>query len=279
MTEAPREAKAYPNVGFEQPMLEDWFDTLEYAVDLLRSGSLRLDGSRDPATLNALSTCLIHLVSKLQPRLDGTIDALLVAQRLAGGSWNELSRDTEEAIGTLRSRVKKIETDGSYWAKWARGELNPHHERYPVELTAPTTDWDTDKPVGALLAYVDRLNAQDAADERAGKGVRLGREGVEFQLGEAGRDFLSAIAPLRPPTGPIQGGVRSLDPELVVQLVPAYGVDGWWHLQIPPHSSRLAQTYMIEQADAARLLAAATADPIIPGRGEAAGQDEGSDRG
>ncbi|MFK4091081.1 hypothetical protein ACI2LF_43650 [Kribbella sp. NPDC020789] len=156
----------YPNLGMEYAVLHDHLDTVEYAVNLLRSGSLKLDGSRDPGTLSALYTCINDLVHGLQPRFEGVIDALLLAHRAAGGSWNELATAADTASTTMQSRVKKAESKSSVWVDWARGDLNPHVVRHPVKLPGSAAP-DPSTPYGRLRAEREAEEAAIAAAERA----------------------------------------------------------------------------------------------------------------
>jgi hypothetical protein len=132
-------ATRYANLtGDDAVQLHDWLDTVEYAVHLLRSGSLKLDGSRDTATLQALDSCIKDLVLGLQPRFEGVIAALYLARNAAGGSWVELANLTGTASTTLQSRVKKIQSDPQ-WVDWATGAQSPDTERHPVVLHTPHT--------------------------------------------------------------------------------------------------------------------------------------------
>jgi hypothetical protein len=253
----------YPNLGFESYMLHDLLETFEYAVNLLRSGSLRLDGTRDPATMNHLNTCLIHLSEKLRPRFEGLLDALLIAHRQAGGSWSELTERSGVPLGTLRSRVKRIETEGSHWAEWARGDLNPHIVRHPFDL-GEAPGFDTTNPLGQFLDHVEKQEAAAAAAERAGLGVPLGKERVSFQLGAAGSKFLDSVMPLPPaPGGPTYPPARrGLPADLMVELHPGPEGDRWWRLHLPAYGDFLPAEHILDRETAARLLAAATAEPL-----------------
>ncbi|MFD7161263.1 hypothetical protein ACFV9C_42225 [Kribbella sp. NPDC059898] len=130
-------ATRYANLTGEDALqLHDWLDTVEYAVHLLRSGSLKLDGNRDPATLQALDACIKDLVIGLQPRFEGVVAALYLARNTAGGSWVELAKLTGTASTTLQSRVKKIQADPQ-WVDWATGAQSPDADRHPVVLHTP----------------------------------------------------------------------------------------------------------------------------------------------
>ncbi|WP_427896734.1 hypothetical protein ACQHIV_42160 (plasmid) [Kribbella sp. GL6] len=251
---------AHPNLGMDGLLMEDWCDSLMQAVSVLRSGSLQLDGSRDPATMSTLHELLIAVSERLQPRIEGVIDALIVAHRAAGGSWGELSDRAGEPIGTLRSRWKRIEANGSHWATWARGELNPHLSYAPVELPAPP---EQEGLVAQRFEQWERETAADAAAERAGKGVQLPNQGATFDLGEGGVAFLDTLQPLTPAKGFPAVGQLTLGPEQEVSVYPG-AEDGWWLLRLFPRNQYEPLVFTISRSVAAELLAAATVDAPRP---------------
>lgn len=108
-------------------MLADWMDTVFYALDRLRSGELRLDGTRDKRTLNDIYTGINHLSVRLIPRLQGIVDALVRAHYDAGGSHSELARAMDVERSTAQTRGDKIRKTAppSTWERWATGELEP----------------------------------------------------------------------------------------------------------------------------------------------------------
>src|SRR6266540_2892783 len=123
--------------------LADWLDTVMYAVALLRSGSLVLDGSRDYGTLSVLDTCLNDLVRRLGPRLDGIVDALVRAHRQAGGSYAELAELMDVPRATAQSRARQItQREPSHWEQWATGDLLDG-TRQPEPMRLPT--WTPEK--------------------------------------------------------------------------------------------------------------------------------------
>ncbi|MFD3407007.1 hypothetical protein ACFWUU_40365 [Kribbella sp. NPDC058693] len=250
----------YPNLLSDATTMPDYMDTVLYALSVLRSGSLQLDGSRDPATMKALADCLIGVSERLRPRLEGIIDALLVAHRAAGGSWAELSDDAGQALGTLRSRVKRIETEGSYWAEWARGDHNQHLGFVSVDLPAPA---EQEGPVARLMDSIEREAAADAAAERAGNGVRLPNHGATFDLGEQGVAFLDTPQPLTPAKGFPAVGELTLAPEQEVSVYPG-PEEGWWLLRMFLRGQYEPLVFTISRTVAAELLAAATADAARP---------------
>lgn len=111
----------------EAAMLADYIDTIYYALDRLRSGELRLDGSRDEQTLSAIYTGINDLSVRLLPRLQGIVDALIRAHYDAGGSHGELARAMDVERSTAQSRADRVRRalPPSTWERWATGELEP----------------------------------------------------------------------------------------------------------------------------------------------------------
>lgn len=107
--------------------LADWMDTVFYALSKLRGGELRLDGTRDGDTLSAIYTGINDLSTRLLPRLQGIIDALIRAHYDAGGSHSELARAMDVERSTAQSRADRVRRTlpPSTWERWATGELEP----------------------------------------------------------------------------------------------------------------------------------------------------------
>lgn len=101
-------------------------DAIVTALDALRAGRLRLDKTRDSATLSTISAALHQATCRLAPRLQGALDALIRAHYDAGGSHGELAAAMEVERSTAQyqgDRVRK--TPPTHWELWAAGELDP----------------------------------------------------------------------------------------------------------------------------------------------------------
>src|SRR5690606_3854575 len=93
-------------------------------------GRLRLDKTRDTATLSTISAALYQMTCRLAPRLQGALDALIRAHYAAGGSHGELAAAMEVERSTAQyqgDRVRKASP--TYWERWAAGELEPEQAR------------------------------------------------------------------------------------------------------------------------------------------------------
>ena len=112
-------------------MVADWMDTVFYALDRLRSGELRLDGTRDEDTLSAIYTGINDISTRLIPRLQGIVEALVRAHYDAGGTHGELARAMDVERSTAQTRGDKIRKTAppSTWERWATGELEPEQAR------------------------------------------------------------------------------------------------------------------------------------------------------
>lgn len=120
-------------VGMEAAPLTDWFDTVLYALDKLRGDELKLDGSRDDATLTSLRIAINDVMCRLEPRLTGLTQALVRAHQQAGGSHGELASAMDVPRGTAQYRAMKVRIqEPSVWELWARGELGTVHETVPA---------------------------------------------------------------------------------------------------------------------------------------------------
>lgn len=108
-------------------LVADWMDTVFYALSKLRSGELRLDGTRDEQTLNVIRTGINDISTRLLPRLQGIVDALIRAHYDAGGSHGELARAMDVERSTAQARGDKVRRTlpPSTWERWATGELEP----------------------------------------------------------------------------------------------------------------------------------------------------------
>src|SRR5512139_740222 len=108
-------------------LVADWMDTVFYALSRLRSGELRLDGTRDEKTLNDIYTGINDISTRLIPRLQGIVDALVRAHYDAGGTHGELARAMDVERSTAQTRGDKIRKTAppSTWERWATGELDP----------------------------------------------------------------------------------------------------------------------------------------------------------
>ena len=108
-------------------VLADWMDTVFYALSKLRSGELRLDGTRDEDTLSAIYTGINDLSVRLIPRLQGIVEALVRAHYDAGGTHGELARAMDVERSTAQTRGDKVRKTAppSTWERWAAGELDP----------------------------------------------------------------------------------------------------------------------------------------------------------
>ena len=108
-------------------LVADWMDTVFYALSRLRSGELRLDGTRDERTLSDIYTGINDLSTRLIPRLQGIVDALVRAHYDAGGTHGELARAMDVERSTAQTRGDKIRKTAppSTWERWATGELEP----------------------------------------------------------------------------------------------------------------------------------------------------------
>ena len=97
------------------------------ALDALRAGRLRLDGTRDGATLSTISTALHQATCRLAPRLQGALDALIRAHYDAGGSHGELAAAMEVERSTAQARGDRVRKTipPTHWEVWAAGELDP----------------------------------------------------------------------------------------------------------------------------------------------------------
>ena len=105
-------------------------DAIVTALDARRAGRLRLDKTRDSATLSTISTALYQMTCRLAPRLQGALDALIRAHYDAGGSHGELAAAMEVERSTAQyqgDRVRKAPP--TYWERWAAGELEPEQAR------------------------------------------------------------------------------------------------------------------------------------------------------
>ncbi len=144
-------------------VLADWMDTAFYALSKLRGGELRLDGSRDEQTLADIYTGINDLSTRLLPRLNGIVDALIRAHYDAGGTHGELARamdvDSRSTAQTRGDKVRKARP--SAWELWATGELET--ERARVADVRP--GWtlvvgDQHLQVGRVVHYVDYGHVQ-----------------------------------------------------------------------------------------------------------------------
>ena len=105
-------------------------DAIVTALDALRAGRLRLDKTRDAATLSTISTALYQMACRLDPRLQGALDALIRAHYAAGGSHAELARAMEVERSTAQARGDRVrKASPTYWERWAAGELEPEQAR------------------------------------------------------------------------------------------------------------------------------------------------------
>ena len=107
-------------------LVADWMDTVFYALSRLRSGELRLDGTRDERTLSDIYTGINDLSVRLIPRLQGIVDALVRAHYDAGGTHGALARAMDVERSTAQTRGDKIrKARPTMWELWATGELEP----------------------------------------------------------------------------------------------------------------------------------------------------------
>lgn len=111
--------------------LADWMDTAFFALSKLRSGELRLDGSKDPDTLDAIYMGINDLSTRLLPRLNGIVQALIRAHYDAGGTHGQLARAMDVERSTAQTRGDKVRRSHppSAWERWATGELEPERAR------------------------------------------------------------------------------------------------------------------------------------------------------
>lgn len=108
------------HLGPESAALADWFDTILWALENLRSGRLDQPG---PETVALISTAIGHLVHRLEPRLKGLTDALIRAHYAAGGSHGQLGTAMDVPRSTAQSRAMRMPDTPGIWERWARGEL------------------------------------------------------------------------------------------------------------------------------------------------------------
>ncbi len=108
------------HLGVDAAVMADWFDTVFWAMDKLRSGAWNVPG-RD--TVNEIGTAITHLEHRLSPRLGGLRDALIRAHYAAGGSHAELGHALDTARSTAQGIAKRLPTEPTVWEKWARREL------------------------------------------------------------------------------------------------------------------------------------------------------------
>lgn len=101
----------------------NWFDDIFRAIAALRSGSLTLDGSRDPDTLSLLHDSLTALVYRLEPRLAGLTSAVIRAHHLAGGTGADLATAMNTGPAAAYKRSLRVRaTEPGLWERWALGE-------------------------------------------------------------------------------------------------------------------------------------------------------------
>ncbi|MCC5582209.1 hypothetical protein IMZ11_42140 [Microtetraspora sp. AC03309] len=105
--------------GPEAAGMVDWFDTILWALDRLRSGDW---DTSSPETVSEIDTAITHLVHRLEPRLEGLTAALIRAHYAAGGSHGQLATAMDVSRSTAQSRAVRLPEEPSIWETWARGE-------------------------------------------------------------------------------------------------------------------------------------------------------------
>ncbi len=143
-------------------VLADWMDTVFYALSTLRSGELRLDDSQDEATLNAIYTGINDISTRLIPRLQGIVEALVRAHYDAGGTHGALARAMDVERSTAQTRGDKIrKARPSTWELWATGELEPEQARAAdVRPGWTLVVGDQHMQVARVVHYVDYGHVQ-----------------------------------------------------------------------------------------------------------------------
>lgn len=105
-------------LGIDGPVLADYFDTVLFCLDHLRSGKYDQPGRE---TVTQLYNGIMHLEQKLTPRLQGIRDALIRAHYAAGGSHEDLALAMDCPRQTAVSRGNKVRgSEPSTWESWAR---------------------------------------------------------------------------------------------------------------------------------------------------------------
>lgn len=121
----PQEAEALQGETHE---LADWFDSVLYALALLRTGRstrtpLRTNAAGHPErdiTLSDLQILIKDLDQSLSPRLQGVRDAVIRLHHQSGGSINALATAMDVSKSTAQSRRNAvISKQFSTWEKWA----------------------------------------------------------------------------------------------------------------------------------------------------------------
>jgi hypothetical protein len=107
------------HLGPEAATLADWFDTVLYAIEGLRSGDFDAPG---PETVREIDTAITHLVHRLAPRLEGLAAALIRAHYVAGGSHGQLATTMDVSRSTAQSRAARLPQEPTTWEQWARGK-------------------------------------------------------------------------------------------------------------------------------------------------------------
>lgn len=147
------DATDYPTSTQDAATLIDQLRTTLWALEKLRSGQWKLDGSNDPRTLEEMSTAIFDAVEGLAPRVDGIARALIREFLEAGGSYGGLARAMNTSRATAQSRAQKVIGKApDVWEVWAVGEPDEEQER----ITAPDAVTEEARDESFAAALVSR---------------------------------------------------------------------------------------------------------------------------
>jgi hypothetical protein len=114
----------YPGVGRDRDLLREYYDSIEYALDALRADRWALDGTGDKKTLADIHACINDIETRLQPRLQGLVNALIRAHHMAGGSIGQVANAMDKSRSTAQYRSEQVlRNEPGTWEQWARGDL------------------------------------------------------------------------------------------------------------------------------------------------------------
>ena len=113
----PHEASA---IGVDASTLADWFDTLMYALVLLRTGTTDRTGEMREATEGDWYTVINDLEYRLTPRLKGIRDAAIRAHKRDGGTLDGLALAMDVVKSTAQYRRSQVlDKEPTVWEDWA----------------------------------------------------------------------------------------------------------------------------------------------------------------